>query len=1148
MKEKFLTGAFLFFAVAIFAEENLSIPVLRIPKVSKAPLIDGQINQEEWSFMAALTGFRDFRNKLIIPHDLQPVWWIGYDDHYLYLAQKMPLYPRGTIKATVKQGDRGGIAQDVNSILYDDHVEIQFCTFPERYMALRNYFYKILTNPYGAIFDHRMEYSVGWFGFEWESSAKIKSCLTEDAWTFEMAIPFQSFSLPGAPPDGTIWYAQLVSAGDPGSYYYAWQPVAWTEWDRMPVIIFDSQAPAVQITSLGRPMEGVLDLSVQLKGKSNSPETIVSVRVTDQHSREIFSRQEKVKFTDATTRVMRFNEPKLAITAEGKIKWDYQNLKGNNIQVQVTGAGGEVIFQCEYPFAKSPASIKEELYDFIAASRSVSGQPVMKTCYYHTAQKIEGFVDVDILGINSEIRQAPRFRLKVVRASDRKILVSEEAYILPTGEGKILLATPYLEEGEYQAVIEILSQERKVLASQSDPFTIRSYPWEHTTAGKEEIVVKPFTPLIVKEKAVFPWGRRYSFGETGLLTSVVSQGSELLSGPVKLEATINGKNEVLQSLAWPCWEKVSGHNCFLKAKNRLGPLLVEVGANTEYDGTIFYRLDFTPVEKAVVEVMDLLLPLQGLDAYYIYRSGRDQIIGTVPEKTGVFWDSSRLAACPNIRGTFLPFACLTDGEKAFLWCADSDQGWVLDDSQPSFFLERQPEGPAMRIRLVNRVFRFTRPRTIEFMLQALPEKPYPEDYRYRIWQGWVKEFNNAPVVGSLSCFWAYGTGPTISFYRDEHYDVFKKLIDEKKAEARKNSEAATGEKFEPLAVWYVATNTAGLAMPEYDTYSGEWLGKTYQKPIPDPHYKDAKTPWGVWSHPRQQMRSYMDLVPSAVDCRVYAFDQQQKRCGLNGYWWDHDRFWSSGNLLSGTGYLRDDGSVQGIFNISLMRQMMKRMATCAELNGIRPWHGYYAPNNIGPISSFLQYNWGVESWVYMRSEKMDLLDNTGDLNGYKVLVGRYTGNPVELSSLTHEATRTIQTRCILGMAVLADVGVTQGRVDREEWKKLMSILRSFGYFDFSTEWIPWWRSNNFVQANTKSVAITAYRRKSPGKPAATLLVVFNADENPVRVSLEFSRSILGEKGISEVRDAETGKSFTLTEGRLTELEVKRRDYRLIIVE
>ncbi|MCM8757259.1 MAG: hypothetical protein NC911_07530 [Candidatus Omnitrophica bacterium] len=145
MKCKPIARLFLFLAIAASGQEKTFYPQLALPRTSRPPVLDGQINQEEWSEMAAITEFRDYRNRLLIPHDLQPVWWLGYDNQNLYLAQKMPLYPSGTVKASVKQGDRGSIAQDVNSILYHDHAEIQFCTFPERPMAMKNYFYKIIS-------------------------------------------------------------------------------------------------------------------------------------------------------------------------------------------------------------------------------------------------------------------------------------------------------------------------------------------------------------------------------------------------------------------------------------------------------------------------------------------------------------------------------------------------------------------------------------------------------------------------------------------------------------------------------------------------------------------------------------------------------------------------------------------------------------------------------------------------------------------------------------------------------------------------------------------------------------------------------------------------------------------------------------------
>src|SRR5688572_27989547 len=126
-----------------------AIPSLRIPKMSSPPQLDGTIDAQEWRGAAQITGFQDFGRRSLTTQDLQPTWWLGYDDANLYLAQFFPVYPKGTIKARVKEGDNGGQNPETDAILGDDHVEIQICDLPTREQAIKQYFYKIMTNPYG---------------------------------------------------------------------------------------------------------------------------------------------------------------------------------------------------------------------------------------------------------------------------------------------------------------------------------------------------------------------------------------------------------------------------------------------------------------------------------------------------------------------------------------------------------------------------------------------------------------------------------------------------------------------------------------------------------------------------------------------------------------------------------------------------------------------------------------------------------------------------------------------------------------------------------------------------------------------------------------------------------------------------------------
>lgn len=57
--------------------------------------------------------------------------------------------------------------------------------------------------------------------------------------------------------------------------------------------------------------------------------------------------------------------------------------------------------------------------------------------------------------------------------------------------------------------------------------------------------MEPWTPIEVekkeKEMKIKLWGRSYTCSQASFLTSVISQGQELLAGPVRLVGTENGK-------------------------------------------------------------------------------------------------------------------------------------------------------------------------------------------------------------------------------------------------------------------------------------------------------------------------------------------------------------------------------------------------------------------------------------------------------------------------------------------------------------------------------------------------------------------------------------------------------------------------------
>lgn len=1134
-----LLGCMLLVALPADAQE---IPSLRIPRLAQPPKLDGQIEPQEWQPAARITGFQDFRNRALTTADLQPTWYLGYDDQNLYLAQYFPIYPKGTIKAHVKEGDNGGQHPNSDDILNDDHVEIQICDLPNREQAIKQYFYKIMTNPYGAIVDQRTEWSVGWMGYEWESKAVVRTQTTDDGWSMEMAIPWKNLGHAKPPADNTHWFMQLVSAGGADTFYNAWQPVLWTAWDLMPEVVFDAQAPVFQLQGLGDIGHGNLDATASLEVPPGQAPVQMTVRLVGADGKEMFTQTQAAPDTGQVV-ALRFTQAGLPITEQGQTLY---------ILAQ---QGDKIIYRAGMAVAKSSATQLAHMYELLATNRAGAGQPRITSCYYHSFRKLTASCDVDILKIDPKFRAAKLFRTRIERASDKKPVLALDGKINAAGQGNIEGPTPKLAPGSYQVVTEIIGAAHQVLASRTDPFKVESFPWEGNKLGKEKIVVAPFTPVRAQGMTVKVWNRAFRFAQTGLPESLIAKGQELLAAPIRLEGKIGGKAVSLASAGNAQWIHKSGYNSTLQAHSQLARHVgVTVQADTQYDGTTFYILTLKPLDASKVEQLDLVIPLRKLTDWEAIRSsGRDIPYGTVPTQDGVFWDSSRLPAAAFMHGTFLPYCVLSDGERGLSWAADSDRDWMLDDARPSFFLEKRGTQVIMRARFVNAPRSLKRTRTIRFMLTAMPTKPLPEDYRYRTWGmanaafGWMNGFQGSGM-------WAYGAGPTVSFYQQEQYDILRERLEADRRRVRLGAENAPGPKYLPMSAWYVATNTTGYAMPEYDTYSGEWAGVTSPQPSPQEGYVNFKSEWGVWSTPRQQSRAYADLVPSTVDCRVYAFDQHQKQAGMNGYWWDHNRFWTSGDLIKGGAYIRDDGSVQGTYNITLMRDMMQRMAVCSQLNGLRPFHGYYSHGEIGPMGSFMQWLWAIEGPWYVNSSKVSLLDNIrGGLDGIRILLQTYQGLPITMRNETfdRDSSDPWQTRSCLGVALLFDVGLgfEGGSVNEKTRQSLLQSLLKFDYFNHLVTWTPYWRTSGLVQVEGGDVVTTIYTRHLPGQTPGAMLVLFNKGDQAATVSVHAdARKLVGSSDVS-LHDLENlnTEPLPLNYGRWSGITIPRHGFRLMLL-
>ncbi len=1159
------------------AGDDDSAPRAMIPFQAEAPVPDGVAAPGEWDGAARITGFGNYNQGALVPEKLQPSWRLSFDEENLYLVSDWPLYPAGSIKARNKRGDEGGSHPGAtgwpDGLLGDDHVEIQISTWPDPNMALTRHFFKWMVNPYGAMVDQKREHAVGWAGFEWESGARTGCRIEDSVWTLEMAIPWASIGFAAAPEDGTALTLQLVNASDSEMAYLGWVPTGWLDFKGFATVVVDRRAPAVQVESLGELMDGRLALAGAVVNPGPEARKLDVEFVVDHPDKGEVFHDRLALDVPAGGRVPLALAQTLALEQPDSVLWGQgQRLRGKpayRYQLTVTDEGKQTVFRQGGRFFKRPADLETALFEFLASSRGVSGDPAVNTAYLPSYDKCEVSVDVDILGIKPELRAAHGVDVVVEKLVEdhRQPVVAGTTYryarhvepIPDSGRVEFVMDVPPLPPGAYGVFTRLLDEKGGVLFTKRDMFKRHRFEWENNTLGKGDQVIPPWTPIAVSQRKLGVWGRETTFGSDGLPASIKSLGDELLAGPVRLEADLAG-----QPAAWTTAEpfhvtRAGPGVVETEANGRLGTLPVTIATRTEYDGFMQVTLALQPSEKTDVRGMRLVIPLaEPVDTVLVIGgSGRlPDFAGELPRGEGVLWRTSEgLPHVAGIRGKYIATAYFGNGERGLTYTCWSDEGWVLDDGKDTADIRRVEGVVCLVLHLANTAREIEAPRRLTFALQATPVRPMTPGYRRgpalaRAHLRPERPRDTAAVTtGFLSCYGGKPGTDHLTIYDETDWAIMREQV--------LRYRRADWPKYGRTLLNYTASNTLGLGMREYDTYAGEWAFSTELKPNPTVargFYND----FGVFG-PRQQTRVRCDLVPSAVDMRVWAFDQMQRKAGLNGYWWDHEAYWSSASLVRGTAYVRDDGTAQGTLNIPLFRELFKRLATVSHRNAMVNIQGRYAHSgNVPAINGYCSYLWAIEGPWYMPNLAFDQFETIGGLARYRAYVGRWLGVPVTHRSFVQDrefkidqGERPFQSRSVIGLALLHDVGVDSMQLHRELCRRTAKALDSFDLFDDQrTEWIPYWRSGALAKPDMADAVATVYVNRPKKGPVEALVVVFNSNKEPVQTVLQLDGTELLGQPILTCRDLETGEPVAVTakeHGATVSIEIEGHDYRLVWV-
>ena len=173
----------------VYAQETAGADKrFRATRISTAPDIDGRIGDAEWAGAARISDLHEVEPVEFTTPTERTVWYVAYDDNYLYVAaHAYDSEPDEIVAQVLRQGG------DIQS---DDHMGVIIDAFNNKRSG-----YSFSLNPNGvraeAIYAIPTRPSDDWDGI-WRGAAM----LVDDGWTMEMAIPFNTITFV---PENDTW-------------------------------------------------------------------------------------------------------------------------------------------------------------------------------------------------------------------------------------------------------------------------------------------------------------------------------------------------------------------------------------------------------------------------------------------------------------------------------------------------------------------------------------------------------------------------------------------------------------------------------------------------------------------------------------------------------------------------------------------------------------------------------------------------------------------------------------------------------------------------------------------------------------------------------------------------------------------------------
>lgn len=1095
---------------------HYAVPVLRLPFMT-APPLDGVVRPHQWRGADEMTGLGS-------GPDLAP-WtvhfWVGADRRELFIAMVSATPPGGKLLARVNPMPPG---VNAHPAMVDDTVEILVAPSPHRKGGR---VYEAILNAKGAIWQAAFRKSGG-SALAWQGHWRVANRIIDNRWHFEAAIPWRDFGIEDVRGRsigirvGRDWlqiprqrWAQTQWSPLPGPYV---DPAT------MPLVTFAPGAPVVQVRQLRDKAGRSADIRLTIRNPADTPRRVRYSIVVRSQSGKPTTESRTLTLPPRYTRIV---EVRPTATPDERL---YTQIRVDSPNDRTTFY--RRAFQWTIARPQRLWALNED-----AAKRI--GTAFM---YYPSLNALQVRVNLKGLADPGAVR-AVALQVRDQRTGKvvaDTVMPAVHQYVTRLREWRL----PPL-DGKYDLVVRLQGTHAK---AQVLPFVRYRFPWEHNRLGRANLIVPPFTPIRVRGDTVSTVLRRYTMNGLGLWRQVDALGRDLLKAPMRIEVRAAGKTFIARGRMK--FTRVTPTQVIAVARWAAGPLHGSTRSVWDYDGMMKTTLTLEPTRETL-DWVGLVVPLvnKRMPLMHAVTDGlRFNYAGKTPAGLGEVWNGNQ-ARRNDLIGSYVPYLWVGGPERGVAVFGDNDRGWVdYQAKKPCQELVRKADGTLeMRLNLVAKPARLTKPHRIVLGFQATPIKPMPKGWRR--WTGLGVSGGRSLLFVGTGFAWGALSGSGDIYPRRHDFSIYREL-----ARTRRTRIIPTGFIDRWLA-GYRAPN------PRFAKHYGPsvralftWIAQRPRAVVvytnPAAMRVDTRVgrtylnEWGEHLYPTRQysygeyLDGYVDPHRSFRDFALWYYDKMLTTFA-DGIYWDNMYLGDDFNTVLSDAYRLPDGRIQPAVALWTKRALVRRTAVLDRQLGKPDLNMVHMTNTaVAPVLAFarIDLDWemhvGDKPFQERFSRAFILTESTGRQFGNVPCVLEDTSghNPKKIAWARHTYNGVVLT------FELAHCGGGGPELRRD----LEDLVR-FGYGTPRTRVWNYWRHGYPMRVTgdaTSSIIV--------GKPGQAIIVVCDWGHGGT-LRLHLDRRVLNLPGRLIVTDLETQRPVKVTAGGDILFHLKRYDYKMLLI-